>query len=203
MKRGMRSILLLCFSSIFFVSFAQESQQGKKPESFAERHELELKWTNFLMLAGGLGYLIKKNGTPFLEVRSRKIREDIVQAEEVRQDAERRAAEVDRRLAGLESEIAALRAESKKEAEVEKERMRQQTLLEIAKVRIHAEQEIAASGKTARAELKQYAAELAIGLAEQKLRARMTPGTQEALVRGFVRDLDGLSSAAAATPAQH
>jgi hypothetical protein len=37
--------------------------------------------------------------------------------------------------------------------------------------------------------LKRYAAELAIGLAEQKIRARMTPETQDALVRGFVRDL--------------
>lgn len=202
MTRGARLLLMLCCGAFFFDGFAQESQEGKKPESFAERHELELKWANFLILAGGIGYLIKKNGGPFLETRSRKIREDIVQAEEVRQDAERRAAEVDRRLAGLESEIAALRAESQKEAEAERERIRQQTPLEIAKVRAHAEQEIAAAGKTARAELKQYAAELAIGLAEQKLRARMTPGTQEALVRGFVRDIDGLTSTAAATPTQ-
>jgi F0F1-type ATP synthase membrane subunit b/b' len=60
-------------------------------------------------------------------------------------------------------------------------------------VRAHAEQEIAAAGKTARVELKQYAAELAIGLAAQKLRARMTPDTQEGLVRGFVRDIDNLA----------
>ena len=201
MKRGIRLLLMLCCGAIFFAGFAQESQEGKKPESFAERHELELKWANFLILAGALGYLIGKNAGPFFETRSRKIREDMSQAEEVRQDAERRAAEVDRRLAGLESEIAALRAESQKEAEAERERMRQQTPLEIAKVRAHAEQEIAAAGKTARVELKQYAAELAIGLAEQKLRARMTPGTQEALVRGFVRDVDGLSSPA--QPTQH
>jgi len=201
MKRGIRSFLLLCFSGIFLAAFAQEGEQGKKPESFSERYELELKWANFLILAGGLGYLIRKHGGPFLADRSRKISEDIVQADEVRQDAERRAAEVDRRLAGLESEITALRAGAQKEGEAEKERIRQQTPLEIAKVRAHAEQEIASAGKTARAELKQYAAELAIELAEQKLRARMTPDTQAALVRGFVRDVDGLTSPA--TPTQH
>jgi F0F1-type ATP synthase membrane subunit b/b' len=200
MKRGIRSILLLCFSGIFFVGFAQEGQESKKPETFAERYELELKWANFLILAGGLGYLVRKNAGPFFADRSRKIQEDIREAEAVRQDAERRAAEVDRRLAGLESEIAGLRADSQKEAEAESERMRQLLPLEIAKVRAHAEQEIAAAGKTARAELKQYAAEMAIGLAQQKLKARMTPDTQEALVRGFVRDVDGLPSPA---PAQH
>jgi F-type H+-transporting ATPase subunit b len=200
MKRGVRLLLMLCCGTAFFVGFAQESQAGKKPESFAERYELELKWANFLILAGGLGYLIRKHGGPFLADRSRKIREDIVQAEEVRQDAERRAAEVDRRLAGLESEIAALRAESQKEAEAEKQRIEQQTPLEIAKVLTHAQQEIAAAGKTAQTELKKYAAELAIGLAEQKLRARMTPATEEALVRGFVRDVDSLSPPAQPTP---
>jgi F-type H+-transporting ATPase subunit b len=200
MKRGARVLLMLCCGTVF-VGFAQESQEGKKPESFAERYELELKWANFLILAGGLGYLIRKYGGPFLADRAQKIREDIVQAEEVRQDAERRAAEVDRRLAGLESEIAGLRAESQKEAGAEKARIEQQTPLEIAKVLAHAQQEIGAAGKTAQAELKKYAAELAIGLAEQKLRARMTPATEEALVRGFVRDVDSLSPPA--QPTQH
>jgi len=194
MRRAVRSIVLLCFGSIFWVSFAQEGAPGTKQESFAERHELALTWINFLILAGGLGYLIQKNAGPFFASRSRKIRQDIEEAEEVRRDAERRAAEVDRRLAGLESEIAALRAESQKEAEAERERIAQQTPLEIAKVRAHAEQEIAAAAKTARVELKEYAAELAIGLAAQKLRARMTPETQDSLVRGFVRDVDGLAS---------
>ncbi|HUI81147.1 MAG TPA: ATP synthase F0 subunit B [Bryobacteraceae bacterium] len=194
MRRGLRFALLVTVTVCFGVAFAQEGEAGKKPESFAERHELALKWANFLLLAGGLAYLIKKNGGPFLAERSRKIQEDIREADAVRQDAERRAAEVDRRLATLETEIAGLRAESENEAAAETERMRRQTAAEIAKVQAHAEQEIVAAGKTARAELKQYAAELAIGLAEKKLEARMTADTQDALVRGFVRDVDSLSS---------
>ncbi len=200
MKRAIRPVLLLCCSGVFLTAFAQESEQGKKPESFSERYELELKWANFLILAGGLGYLIQKHGAPFLAARSRKIQEDIRGADEVRQDAERRVAEVDRRLASLDSEVAGLRAESAKEADMETERMRQQTVLDIAKARAQAEQEIAAAGKTARAELKEYAAELAINLAEQKLRVRMNPATQESLVRGFVRDVESLSPPA---PTQH
>jgi F-type H+-transporting ATPase subunit b len=114
----------------------------------------------------------------------------MMDAEEERKAAEKRAAEVDRRLANLESDIQALRAESQKEASSEQERMRQQTATEMVKIRAHAEQEIASAGKAARLELKKYSAELAVALAEQKLRARITPDAQEALVRGFVRDLD-------------
>jgi F-type H+-transporting ATPase subunit b len=96
---------------------------------------------------------------------------------------------VDRRLANLESEIASLRAHSQQEAEAETQRLVQHTAAEIARIQARAEQEIVSAGKAARLELKRHAAELAIGLAERKIRARLTPETQDALVRGFVRDL--------------
>ena len=51
------------------------------------------------------------------------------------------------------------------------------------------EQEIASAAKAARTDLKRYSAQLAVELAERKLRDRMTPDTQNALVRGFVRHL--------------
>ena len=57
---------------------------------------------------------------------------------------------------------------------------------DLAKIQLHAEQEIAAAGKQARLELKRYAAELALQLAEKKIAARMTPPAQEALVNSFV-----------------
>ena len=87
------------------------------------------------------------------------------------------------------AEISALRAASGKEEEAEAAGFGRHTAAEIAKTQAQAEQEIAAAGKAARLELKRYCAELAVGLAEQKIRARMTPETQDALVRGFVRDL--------------
>ena len=43
--------------------------------------------------------------------------------------------------------------------------------------------------KTARAELKRYAAGLAVALAERKIRANMTDDARGALVEKFVRDL--------------
>jgi F-type H+-transporting ATPase subunit b len=147
------------------------------------------KWANFLVLAGGLGYLIGKMVPPLYAARSQAILKDMSESEKIRRDAEARAAEVDRRLAGLEAEIAALRAESKKESQEETQRLASRTAAEIAKIQAHSEQEIAAAGKAARTDLKRYAAELAIDLAEQKIRGRMTPATEDGLVRGFVRDL--------------
>ncbi len=165
-------------------------EPAKEKPSEGEHGGLEAwKLANFLLLAGGLGYLIKKNAGPFFEARNKKIQQDMVDAKALRLDAERRAADVDRRLANLEAEIAALRAESQTEGKAETERSMKHTAGEIAKIQAHAEREIVSAGKAARMDLKRYSAELAVQLAEQKIAARMTGEAQDILVRGFVDDL--------------
>src|ERR1039458_9167825 len=97
MKRFATLALVVCFSA---APIFAEDQEGGGLQVW--------KWANFVVLAGALGYLIGKKGGPFFAARSVKIRKDIVEAGEVRKEAETRAAEVDRRLANLEAEIAAL-----------------------------------------------------------------------------------------------
>jgi F-type H+-transporting ATPase subunit b len=140
-------------------------------------------------LSGLLGYLIAKQGGPWLASRSQAIRKGIAEAEEIRANAEKRAAQVDRKLAGLQTEIERVRADAHREQEAEAARIREQTAADLARLREHAAREIVASGKAARVELKRYAAQLAIDLAEQKIRRRMTAEMQAALVAGFPRNL--------------
>jgi F-type H+-transporting ATPase subunit b len=185
--------------------YAQEGHEPKAAEHAPAAHEAAAeghgggheegpgiiwKWANFAILAGGLGYMISKNAGPFFAARTQQIRKDMVDSQEARKQAEARAAEVDRRLAALDAEIAALRSESQREAQAEAERLARHTAAEIAKVQAHAQQEIVSAGKAARTDLKRYSAELAIDLAGKRLRDGMTPETQQALMRGFVRDLD-------------
>ena len=54
--------------------------------------------------------------------------------------------------------------------------------------------EIESVGKTARRQLKEYAGELAMGLAEERLRSRIDGATESALVDDFVRDLERQAS---------
>jgi len=191
MRRLALLALAIGLTAAALPGFAQEheGEAGKKEESFAERHELELKLANFVILAGLIGYFIGKNAGPFFAARSAGIRKDMDESLRQSQEAQARAAEVDRRLAHLEADIAALRAESDQEIQAETERSSRHTAEEIAKIQAHAEQEIVSAGKAARMELKRYSAELAVNLAEQKVRARMTPEAQDALVQGFVQNL--------------
>ncbi len=195
MRRLYRLALLLAsFAGCVFPALAQEGQ--KQGEGSGQEI-----WfiANFIILVIGLGWLIQKSGGPFFRGRLRKIREDIVQGEDARAEAEKRSAEVDRRLANLDAEIAALRTESQTELENERERMRQRTAAEQARISASAQQEILAAGKTARGELKRYSAELAIGLAERKIRSRINPETQDALLGSFLEDLNAPGSGGAPT----
>jgi F0F1-type ATP synthase membrane subunit b/b' len=59
----------------------------------------------------------------------------------------------------------------------------------LKKIQAQTEQEISTAVKAARHELRAYSAELAVGLAAGKIRARMTPEADGVLVASMVHDL--------------
>jgi len=170
------------------VALAAESEKKEAAES-GEGNLKIWEWANFLLLAGGLVYLARKYAGPYYASRAAGIRKDLEESERVAKQAEARVAEVERRLANLDAEIAALRAEAQRESATEVERYARETAAEIAKIGAGGEQEIAAAEKAARLELRRYAARLAVELAEQKVRARLDAETEKRLVGGFVRGL--------------
>lgn len=166
-----------------------EFEPATRGEGKAEGVSPVWAWANFAILAGVLGYLIAKHGGPWFASRSAAIRRGIAEAEEIRKQAEAKAAEVDRKLAGLRPEVESLRKAAHSEQAAEGERIRQQTAADLARLREHEASEIVAAGKAARLELKRYAAQLAVDLAEQKIRRQMTPEVQVALIEGFTPGL--------------
>jgi F-type H+-transporting ATPase subunit b len=153
--------------------------------------EPSLIWTvlNFFILLGGLSWLAAKYGGPMLTARSKEISEGLAAGKKAEAEAHRRASEVQDRLANLEKEIAGLRDEAKAERDRETERIKRETQAEIARIHAQAEFEIESAGKRARVEVQRAAARLAVELAENKVRARMSPEVQSSLVQGFVSDL--------------
>jgi F-type H+-transporting ATPase subunit b len=180
MRRAGHFALLFCLAAGLVFAEGTEGGEGN----------LQMwKWANFLVLAGALGYLAAKTLPPLFASRTQAILKDMVESERIRQAADERAADVERRLAAIETEIAALRAESREETNAEAGRLADHTAAEIARIQRQAEREISDAGKTAQKELRRFGAELAIDFAAQKIRARMTSATEDRLVRGFVRDL--------------
>ncbi|HUA63139.1 MAG TPA: ATP synthase F0 subunit B [Verrucomicrobiae bacterium] len=179
MKSAGRFALLFCLAGCALAA-------GKEG---GEDSLLIWKWANLVVLAGGLGYLMAKSLPPLFAARTQAILKDMLESQKVRQEADARAAEVDRRLDAIDQEIAALKAESHAETTAEADRLAKHAAGEIARIRAQAEREISDAGKTAQKELRRYTAGLAIELAGKKIGARMTPANEDRLVRGFVRDL--------------
>src|ERR1700730_5540646 len=183
------------FLGASFISAQEPPAKAPEPAAHAKGEGENLgssiwAWANFAILVGVLGYVISKKGGPWFASRSQSIRQGIADAEDIRVKAEASAAEVDRRLASLDTEIEKLRANARREQAAEAERIRLQSAADLSRIQEHATREIDSAAKGARLELKRYAAQLAVDLAEQKIRRQMTPQLQFTLVENFARDLE-------------
>jgi F-type H+-transporting ATPase subunit b len=187
--RRLSLAVFLLLSSAAFVG-AQENAAGSKNVE----PSIAWKWANFAVLAVGLGYLVRKYLPPFFRSRTAEIQQGITEAQQMKRDAEARAAQVEARMQKLGDEIEQFRAQSREEMRQEGERIHQETAKQLSHLEQQARQEIEAAGKTARRELKDYAAKLALDLAEQRVRERLNSGTETALVNGFIQDLQSRES---------
>lgn len=179
MKRITTILTLLCLSGLTALAQETEGHGGEDPN-------LMWKWANFALLAIGLGYLLMKNIPPYFKTRSQEIQEGILEARQIKADAEKRASEIEARTRSLGADIEKFRTESRAEMEQEGARIRQETANQIARLQQQAAQEVESASKVAQRELKEHAAKLALDLAEQRLRGHADSG---ALIDGFIQDL--------------
>jgi F-type H+-transporting ATPase subunit b len=187
-----RSIFVLAAGLAFaFCALPQEPKSAPATQQEGEQGDpwLGWKWANFLILAAGLGYLISKHAPALFAQRSHEIEEALLAAAKAKQDAEARAAGIEKRLAGLDREIESLRQSAHADTVAEGERLRQETERHLQRIRQQAGQEIGLMISAARADLRKYTALLALELAEQRIHSRMTKDVQEELVDGFLQDL--------------
>jgi F-type H+-transporting ATPase subunit b len=153
-----------------------------------EHHEPPIlyKWINFGILMAGIGFVAVKTGGPFLAGRARDISVALDAASRVKAEAEAQVAEITRRISNLDGELASMKADARREMEKERQRAAQETEQLLAKTRANAEQEIQSAAKNAEYELRRFSSQLAMQLAEQKIRARMNGQVQAGLVSSFV-----------------
>jgi len=187
----MKRAAFLLVIGMAVASYALPQESPAKSEGQESDSMIGWKWANFLILAAGLGYLIGKSVPPLFRKQSDEIQAALAEAAKIKREAAAYAASVEARLANLQREIESLRQDAHREMTAEGDRMRTETERHLQRIQEQSVQEIALMTRAAKDELRKYAAELAVGLASDRIRARMNPGIQEKLVNGFIADLPG------------
>jgi F-type H+-transporting ATPase subunit b len=183
LKRIAISIFLFAGAASAFAAEHGESAHG------AADNTTLWKLVNFVLLAAVLGYFIYKKGGGFFAARSAEIQRGLVEAARVKADAEARYAEMEHRLKHLGVEVENLRQRTREESAAESARFRAETERSLKAIQVQAEQEIQAAANSARQQLRAYSAELAVGLAAAKIKQRLTPETDKAIVNTMIGEI--------------
>ena len=180
--------LFVCGASLFLAAAAFAAEEGgAKAEGPIEI----FKWINFAIVAGVLIWVFAKILPPKFRDNAENISSAITKATAAKAEADRQLKDAEQRLARLEEEVRALRVEAEKEGVAEAQRIRAMAKSDVEKVGVAAKAEIEAAERAARIELKTLAAKLAVDSAESLVSKQLTPQTQDALIAGFVKSLQG------------
>jgi len=150
---------------------------------------------NFAIIAAVLTWALRAKAAPAFRARTLTLQKAMQEASKASQEANRRLREVESRLSKIGSEIEAMRTAAEQEAAAEEIRMKAAAEEETKKIVETAELEIVAATKAARRELKAYAADLAVSLAEKQI--FVDTSTDQALIRSFADRLSSVNDAGA------
>ena len=188
LRKPITSSLFVCGMMFFFAAAARAADQGGASAAvFTER----FKWINFAIVLAALIWLFGKVLPPKFRANAENISSTITKAQAAKAEADRKLRDAEQRLARLEEEVRGLREQAQKDAAAEAERIRALAKSDAEKVAISAKAEIEAAERAARIALKTLAAKLAVDGAEGLLAKQLTPQTQDALIAGFVKSLQG------------
>lgn len=142
---------------------------------------------NFAIIAGFLYWVSRTNVVQALRERSAAIQKGIEEARKASAEANARLQQVQERLAKLDLEVAQIRGSADADFVAEEQRIRQAAEEDAQRVIEQAKSEIEATAKSARRELKSYAAELAVELARKNI--QVDAQTDAALLHNFASEL--------------
>jgi F-type H+-transporting ATPase subunit b len=172
-------------SMILFAASGGEAPWWNKPG-------LELwKFINLFLFILLLLYFLRRPLSEAFKARREGIRRDLMRAQEERNAALAKLEEVEARLARLDAEVTGIREQSAKEAADERERIRLATEADIEKLREQSRREIESAGKAARQQLREFAAEQSVRLAEEIIRKDMRTEDDTRLITREIEELGG------------
>ncbi len=183
-----KGLVLLLFLIPLFMGLAMTEEPAQRSALL----DFLAKSLNFAILFGGLGLLAAKPLRAYLEARAAQLQKTMAEAEESKRQAEEKLQAVEKRLQSLEEEIRNIQAAGEQAGRNERERILEQARREADKLRSFARQEIEMHVEAAKRERRTQAADLAIGMAEDRIGERLTPDMHSRLIDDSIARLGKL-----------
>jgi F0F1-type ATP synthase membrane subunit b/b' len=163
--------------------------EGAEPDPADSTAGLIFRWLNFLIVFGGMGWLIAKYGGAFFRGNAKEIAASIVQATAEKEEAVRELHAVEAKVERLDKDVAEMREQARQNWEAESQRLRSSGVTEIEKINQAARSELAASERAAQEQLREIAASLAVRDAAALVSSRMNSDLRARIFQGFLADL--------------
>jgi len=188
-------VFTLCILNLVFVVTAFASEEGAATHTslFKDYLSLSFMWKviNFGILAFILFKFGRKPLQSFLKQRAELIEKTLKEAREAKETAEKALLKVEERLKTKDKEIEEILSASKRFGEEVRESLIQQSdklrekILEQARINIEYEL------KSAKEAIKAEAVEIAMGLAEKKIKEKLTKEEQQKLLEESLTKIGG------------
>ena len=162
----------------------------------------DLAWPalNLLILLAALVYFGRRPIQAFFAARQDRIRDDLDAAASALAQAEARHTEWQRKLTRLDAEMARIREQARERADAERKHILADASATAERIRKDARSAVDQELRRGREELRREAAELALELAAETLRARVNDADRNRLVDDFIETVERGDRGAAAGP---
>jgi F-type H+-transporting ATPase subunit b len=152
------------------------------------------KFVNFALLVAILVYFLRSPLGGYLAGRISKVREDLVAAKETRDAASRQLAEIEAKLKALPAEIESIRQRGAEDIVAERARIEQAAEVERQRLLESTRREIDMRLRVARRELIELTADLAVGVAGERIQRSITAEDQSRLIDRYASQLKEVQS---------
>jgi F-type H+-transporting ATPase subunit b len=151
---------------------------------------LELwKFLNLAIFTAAGIYVLRKPINQALLARRGAIQQELVTAQQDREQALARVAEADNLLSRLDEVVHTVEEQAREEAKSERQRIAAATEREIEKLKQQAQRELETADKLARKELRQFLAQKSVQMARESIRTQMRPEDDTALIHESIGEL--------------
>lgn len=184
-RKTSRVLIFVVLPFLLFMS-VEDKHHDSNPMAFIA------KVVNFLILFGGLAYVLRKPIKQFLEGRAAEIDTTMRGAEESRHGAEKDLEQTAKRLHELSQEVEELKDKAVLEGQREKDRIIRVTQEEGARMKEAVQQEIEMISRAGIRGLKEFAVTLAAAEALERIQKRLTPEKHTRLIDDSIERLENL-----------